>query len=42
MARAYKAEGHKVSGEDTYTATPGYALLSSIIDNEPNSDTIKE
>ncbi len=42
MARAYKAEGHKVLGADTNTATLGYALLSSIIDNELNSDTIKE
>lgn len=41
MAKAYKAEGHTVYGADTNTQTLGYALLSSIIDNELNENTIK-
>lgn len=42
MAKAYAAQGHTVYGADTNTASLGYAMLSGMISEELNDETIKK
>lgn len=42
MARAYKAEGHRVFGLDTDEAAMGYGLLSGIIDEKLTTGNVSE
>lgn len=42
MAKAYRADGHRVLGCDIDKATEGYALLADIINGVLNKDTVKD